>query len=297
MKSLLKRAIGKAVRNEFLWSVLDFIFIRFARYVEKERNRFTQPQAEEPKVDIDAAIVVVSPDLTVRHGAFRGMKYPGMKSVGSMLFPKILGSYERELQPLMERIVAKGYTEIVDIGCAEGYYAVGLGIAIPQAKVFAFDTDKEAIELCRKMARINHISDRLFTGDFCDPAMLKSIPLTKRALIISDCEGYEKTLFNKELIPFLANHDVLIEVHDLIDITLSSYLWDLFKETHCIEVIESIDDIKKARTYQYAELEGFSLAERKILLREWRSSIMDWFYMTPLQQIGGKSGSGDSPHG
>ena len=39
---------------------------------------------------------IISPNLTVLHGPFRGMRYPEMRSVGSALFPKILGSYERE---------------------------------------------------------------------------------------------------------------------------------------------------------------------------------------------------------
>ena len=54
--------------------------------------------------------------------------------MGSVLIPKLLGSYEQELQPLLQRLAAQNYSEIVDIGCAEGYYAIGLGGCFPRAK-------------------------------------------------------------------------------------------------------------------------------------------------------------------
>lgn len=43
----------------------------------------------------------VFPDLIVKHGPFKGMKYPAVKSVGSSLFPKLLGCYEKEIQGII----------------------------------------------------------------------------------------------------------------------------------------------------------------------------------------------------
>ena len=53
------------------------------------------------------------------------------------------------------------------------------------------------------------------------PISAESIPLGARALIISDCEGYEGVLFNRHVADYLARHDVVIEIHDLVDIELS----------------------------------------------------------------------------
>lgn len=58
-------------------------------------------------------------------GPFKGLMYP-RESVGSAWAPKLLGTYESELSPTIERIVSGGYRSVVDIGAAEGYYAVGL---------------------------------------------------------------------------------------------------------------------------------------------------------------------------
>jgi tRNA G37 N-methylase Trm5 len=59
---------------------------------------------------------------------------------------------------------------------------------IQAARVFAFDTNPEGINLYQEMAKANHVADRLGTGDFCDSATLRSIPFTGKALIVSDCE-------------------------------------------------------------------------------------------------------------
>ncbi len=65
----------------------------------------------------------IFPDLTVKNGPFSGIKYPVASSVGSTLFPKLLGSYEHELSDILDTICKKEYSSIIDIGCAEGTYA------------------------------------------------------------------------------------------------------------------------------------------------------------------------------
>ena len=61
----------------------------------------------------------------VAAGPFAGMRYI-TRSCGSKLAPKVIGCYERELHPAIENAIRGDYQRIIDIGCAEGYYAVGL---------------------------------------------------------------------------------------------------------------------------------------------------------------------------
>ncbi len=280
MKSLIKKILAKAARNETAWRRLEATLFRFTRFLERERHR--NDNAPPPaRIDLRTEWKNLAPDLRVRHGVFSGMKFPSAESASGALIPKLLGSYERELHPLLERLRSQDYSEIVDIGCAEGFYAVGLARLFPKAKVYAYDTNSEAVRLCRLMARENGVEDRLFTGSFCDARTLQELPLTRRALVVSDCEGYEKHLFTPETVRRLATHDVLIEVHDMVDIEISQRLVAVFKDTHQMEIITSVDDIKKAQQYEYPELAPYSLAERKVLLNEWRASAMEWFYCFP----------------
>lgn len=284
MRSFIKTAITRSVRNETVWKALDGSVLKLLRFADWERQKLERAKRKEVAAravleDVERYV----PDLVVKHGPFKGMKYPSVESVGSELFPKLIGSYEAELAPVWAKVCREPYTEIVDVGCAEGYYAVGLAMAVPSAKVYAYDVNEKAVALCRKMALLNGVGDRVVTGSFCDPETLKAIPFTGRALVISDCEGYEKELFTEEVAAVLARQDVLVELHDFMDLTISSVIRRRFERTHDVTVIQSVDDVKKAQTYRYEELDGLPLSKRKSLLGELRPSVMEWFYLTPKQ--------------
>jgi len=224
------------------------------------------------------------PTLTVANGPFKGMRYPAAESFGSMLLPKLLGSYESELHPALEALFGNDYTAIVDIGCAEGYYAVGLGLRFPRAGVYAFDTSPKARQMCAEMAALNGLGSRVHTGSLCDAQTLRSLPLGDKALIISDCEGYENVLFDRELAAFLAHHDLIVEAHDFIDIEISPNLRRVFAQSHDVDTISSTDDIEKAHAYQFAELDRYTIGERFTILGERRPGIMKWLVLTAQTQ-------------
>jgi len=229
---------------------------------------------------VSDAIDQCIPDLIVRNGPFKGMAYPGRKSAGSVLFPKLLGSYEAELHGIINQAIEKGYSEIIDIGCGEGYYAVGLALRLPEAKIFAYDTNPKALFYSNEMFEFNNIDpSRFFTGGICNESTLIDISIRNKALVICDCEGFEKHLFTEKSAEFLAAHDLLIEVHDLFDIEISSYLNEIFRETHWINIVQSVDDIQKAKTYHYNEIDDYDLTIKKILLAEGRGAVMEWFHM------------------
>ena len=278
---IARQILDRVAANDLIYAAFDRSIGRSVGYVQSvrrlvEKNR-NSGRASPEKAFLDDRI----PDLVVRHGPFRGMRYPQARSVGSTLVPKLIGSYEKEIHPFIDRICATPYTAIVDVGCAEGYYAIGLAMRISGATVYAFDTDTKAIALCRAMAELNGVSSRVVTGSFCSPETLASLDLGSRALIVCDCEGFEGTLFTRQTVGALADHDVLVELHDFLDIELSSSIREVFSETHDIHAVKSVDDLEKAHTYAYEELEGFDLARRKILLAESRPAVMEWFFMTP----------------
>jgi precorrin-6B methylase 2 len=224
------------------------------------------------------------PDLTVAGGPFKGMRYPTWQSFGSAILPKLLGSYESELHPVLNTMLNTRYTTVVDIGCGEGYYAVGIALRLPDAQMYAFDTDSRVRQLCEKMAELNGVADRVHIRGLCDQEMLRSLPFAGRTLIISDCEGHEGSLFDSRMAKFLAKCDLLIETHDFIDIELSRKIREAFSGTHDIRSLNSTDDITKAHACDCTELKGYSLYEKRLILAEWRPSIMEWLVMTSKQQ-------------
>jgi precorrin-6B methylase 2 len=281
LKSLIKRALLPLIRNDKSWKVLRRFVVAGAymnnhrEQMIRDRNPLLTVNQEEKEFDF------LFPAKSVLHGPFKGLKYPYFSSVCSMLYPKLIGSYEKELHPFINRFLQTNYSEILDIGCAEGYYAIGFSLNKPDTKVFAFDIDENARNLCYEMARANGVTNRVNINASCTADDLKEFKFSGKALIISDCEGYEMRLFTEENVSNLRNCDILIETHDFININITSYLIELFAQTHNVEVIKSIDDIEKAKTYLYPETEQLNLQQRKDLFAECRPGVMEWLVCTP----------------
>jgi hypothetical protein len=279
MKSVFRSVIRRTASNPIAWSIyggckrLSSIFGRIHGLAQNAReDEFIKTTAHK-----------LFPDLAVAHGPFKGLRYPSAQSAASALLPKLLGCYESELHPVIDELLKNRYEAIVDIGCAEGYYAIGLALRKPGATVFAYDLNPHAQLACAQMAKLNNVADRIHIRERCDQETLRSIALGDRALIVSDCEGYEATLFTREIAEYLAKHDLVIETHDSVDIETSARIRAAFAGTHDIRSIRSVDDIEKAHSYRYPELDFFGLRERHRILREQRANIMEWLVMTSKQ--------------
>lgn len=175
---------------------------------------------------------------SVMRGPFAGMKYVD-QAIGSGWFPKVLGRYESELQGVIEDIVSQQYATVVDIGCAEGYYAVGLALRCPQAHVIAFDTDEHARTLCSELATRNNVIDRVSVRGRCDPHELRQLHTEGGIVVISDCEGFELDILDPAAVSWLANADILVELHDFLIPGLKEKLLPRFETTHTIRIIDS----------------------------------------------------------
>jgi hypothetical protein len=278
MKSLFKKLICRAVANDTVWAVLDKTLLQAARFADWQRQKSRPIPDDLLREDAQKTLF---PDLTVRHGPFQGLKYPTGVPPTGRLFPKLIGSYEMELHPLLEAICRRPYAQVVNVGCGEGYYAVGLALRIPAARVFAYDPDPQARDLCARMAELNGVCARIAVGDRLDAEGLQQFRFTGRGLVLSDCEGYERDLFTADVAASLAQHDVLVEVHDFVDIRISGMLRERFHRTHTLDVIPGLHDIKRAQTCWFDELAEYDLATRRMLLAEERHAAMEWYYWTP----------------
>ncbi|GAB6268722.1 MAG: hypothetical protein STSR0002_14640 [Smithella sp.] len=175
-------------------------------------------------------------DRTVRQGPFRGMNYSVGKSICSALLPKIYGSYEEPIQKWIQEIINNKYENIINIGCAEGYYAIGLALTSPNSKVYAYDTDAEALLLCKELARSNNVESKIIINDLCTHKELEYFG-SKKTIVICDIEGDELHLLDPSLAEGLQYTDIIIEAHDFIADGISETLSDRFKHTHKIEMI------------------------------------------------------------
>lgn len=273
MKALVAGFLSKVSGSPRMQKFLDGSLVKAADYYRRNR----MPQLEGAVgAKYQTLFDELGKELTVRSGPFKGMKYPGAEAAGSALIPKLLGSYEKELHPMIEYLITKGYDDVIDVGCAEGYYATGMALRLPSARVHAYDTSEVARALCTSMVTLNGVAGRVSVQTTCTPETLITFPKPGRTLVICDCESYEKYLFTPAVRDALKTCDVLIEMHDFLDVTISTGLEALFAESHKLTQVLSVDDIQKAKHYDYPELQGLPVEVRFQLLREGRPMIMEW---------------------
>ncbi len=215
--------------------------------------------------------------LQVRGGPLKGMFYlPGLEATSGDLVAKLVGAYEAELHPVFERWIASGATRVLDVGSAEGYYAVGLAHAMPDATVYAYDIDPAARAKCAELAALNGVTDRVVIEGECTPATLADHP-EDGVLLLSDCEGYERVLLDPVAAPRLQRWTVLVELHEFLDAGITETLRERFSATHDVEVIEGVDRDGSA----YAELAGVDPRALRALLSENRPGAMRWMALSP----------------
>jgi SAM-dependent methyltransferase len=211
----------------------------------------------------------------VQAGPFKGMEIPtGLSWGDGDRLPKLLGSYEAELHRWISRIVKQRYDIILDVGCAEGYYAVGLArCTAPPTKVLAFDISADARRICALAAEMNGVAGRVLLFDRCSPQALRDV-LSKhgRSFALLDCEGAELELLRPDLVPNLRTTDLLVECHDFLDNTITETLCQRLSSTHSIERVD-----EQPRDFnQFPFLKGLGGFERSLALCEFRPEMMHW---------------------
>lgn len=221
---------------------------------------------------LEKALVERSGDR-VLSGPFRGMVYPTRTSEGSRN-PRLIGSYEASLAPVIEEIVGGNYDTVVDIGSAEGYYAVGLALRLHKARIIARDTDKNAHIACAQIAEANGVSSRIEIGGAVEHGDLAGL-ISGNTVIICDIEGAEESLLDPSAAPALRQADILVEVHEGMKEGRVDLLSARFSPSHEIRRIERhLDD---SGLPDWAD--GLADLDRLLLLWEWRSTPTPWLWM------------------
>lgn len=219
--------------------------------------------------------------LTVRGGPFEGLQYdPSAVGFAEILVGKLIGAYERELHPTIRSIQAdEGIDTVVNIGCAEGFYAVGLARSAPRLRVHAYDLSPTMRRLCRGMAVRNGVAERIAIRARCDVDALRTLA-GPRSLILADCEGCELELLRPDAVPGLREATVLVELHDFENPDTTSTILERFEATHSAEVITAEPRFIVEHP-EPGELPGISPVEHELALLEFRPNLMRWAVLRP----------------
>ena len=226
------------------------------------------------RTSILAAMVVQSCGAVVQSGPFAGMNYVQTSACGPLL-PKLLGCYEAELHGVIAEIVRRRYQTIVNIGCGEGYYAVGLARLLPQARVHAYEINLAGQRLCRELAGLNNVADRVIVHGLCDTAQLQKLA-GQGVLVWCDCEGGEGQFLDPRNVPVVSRSDIVVELHQEFDATIADTLNHRFHTTHLIQHIAP-----GGRDWsQFGVLHNWKHLDQLLAMWEGRAGPTPWAWMT-----------------
>jgi hypothetical protein len=237
------------------------------RLLSMQRSRFLQQE------------FIARYGLQIQAGLFAGMEYLPDCAEGCYL-PKLLGCYEAELAPYFQAASHRPYEVLLNIGCSEGFYAVGLARLMPKLQVFAHDTNELAHADCRQLAEINGVSDRITIGGTFSPQDFQNYE-ERRTLVLCDIEGGEEALLDPALAPALAGMDLIVELHDGFAPGIQATLEQRFAATHQIEVVEH-----QLRAIELPPLlSELGSMDQLLAISEWRAFPTPWLVMRSLKFI------------
>ena len=213
--------------------------------------------------------------LTIQNGPFAGMVFREQSAEGC-LAAKLLGCYEAPLHGFLTEVTGTVFEDIIDIGAAEGYYAVGLARRTAGTRVHAYDINPVAQAAVRELAALNGVVDRITVGgefrgeDF-------ALYAGRRTLVVVDIEGAEDALLRPDLYPALRGMTVLVECHDVFKPGLCDALADRFRDSHRVRRIE-----ESLSAPALPEWFGQTThLDRLLSSWEWRSGPTPWLLMRP----------------
>lgn len=215
----------------------------------------------------------------VQSGPFKGMRLENRSSWNDgNMSTKYVGSYEFELHNSIRKAVSRKPSTIINAGCAEGYYAIGLGRLLPYSSVVAMDMDKAAIDQCVHNAQMNGIINMKLVEGKIGPEDL--IQGKGHKLFVVDIEGYELSVLDPERCADLYTSDIIVECHDFLYVgdeeeptsIISDALEQRFGATHIIERIEPQAPYMR----DYPCLSGLTLGTALLAITEKRPLPTVW---------------------
>lgn len=217
--------------------------------------------------------------LGVIRGPFKGLAF-SMSAIGGpqALLHKLIGSYESELHEPLERAIGRSPSAVVNIGAGDGYYAVGFALRLPSVRVYGFEIDPTSRQICTEVARKNGVADRIEMRRFCTAAQLRGLDLSA-PLVFCDCESCELDVLRPDLVPWLSEAMIIVELHDFIDARITETILARFADTHGAEIVPTSERDPSA----YPELEDLDHEARLSAICEGRPDGMQWAVLSPLR--------------
>ena len=263
------RFINNIKRNGFIWTI-SRIFLKI----------FNSPNEIQRKKNKVLNHLLKINDHKVAHGIFKEMKL-NKKMFWSRndLITHILGVYEEHILNQLIKFSKIDDTVFINIGAADGYFAIGAAYSGLFKKVYAFEIQEEGRKILNENAKVNNCDKNILIKSEANFDTLKDlIDIHKSAVVLIDIEGGEFNLLNDETLKLLRDCNIIIELHP------AQVNKGYEKQKNLINYSKNFFDVSiiKRESYNpnlFQELDQFTDEERLISFSEGRDNNMSWLIL------------------
>ena len=221
----------------------------------------------------------------VRYGSFAGLRWLdnprwGRSEQGVML----LGLYEQEVLTNLVDAPAH-YRVFVDVGAADGYYAVGLLHNGKVERSVAFELAPEGQQAIKLLAAENGVADRITVLGAASDRFVEDLAeqgiVSNETMFLIDIEGAEFRILTEEVFASLKDSLIIVETHAHIYPDPQTQLERLIQNASKTHTVTSW--LPGARNpWPIKELDSFAEIDRWILCSEGRFEVQQWLRFDPL---------------
>jgi hypothetical protein len=260
----------------------------FFRLIISEAQALTGPQRESYRLEtVSERRHRISKELAaqfdsiVQRGPFRGMRLDpnpawGMTDQAGML----LGVYETEV---IEEIFSPKHSSqrtFVDLGAADGYYAIGGCFSMRFDHAHCFETTLAGQETILRNAQINKVESRLSIHGHAGSCFYENLEAINwdETFILCDVEGAEFDIFSDTALKAVRGATVLIEIHNWVE-----GFWDKYQALLCrASKYFEIDTISRLSMSFPNQLDLRALHDdnRALILSEGRPNLMRYLKLS-----------------
>ena len=269
----LKILINKVKKRDFKWLILEVL----SKITLKKLELRIDKVVEKKRIILSSKISKIY-NNTVQQGPFKGMiinedQFWGQGDRSS----KILGLYEKEIQDLIVSIQKdKNYSTFVDIGGADGFFAIGSLVNNLFEKCEVFEISKKGRISIQKNSKKNNVYDSIKIHDKASKRSLIKIDNINNSLILCDIEGGEYELFDEKLINEIHPSDIIIEIHKDKENSLVNFEKRFTKSYSLTKITQEPRSLKN-----FKELENINDNNRALITSEGRSYVQEWWHLSP----------------
>ena len=258
-------------KDGFSWTIVR-IFLRILKQpneIQRAKNKVLNK-------------IILEHGHQVAYGTFKGMKLSKNTYWSKNdIITHILGVYEKHVLKKIIEFSKKGNYPFIDIGAADGYFAIGMAFSEIFNKIYAFEIDERGRKSLNRNIGNNLCKDKVVVDIEANFETLKEIvDKNKSAVILIDIEGSEFDLLDNKLLRLLSNCYIVCELHP----ALSANGFE--KQNMLINNAKAFFDVSIIQRESYcpnkfSELNEFTDEERLIAFGEGRENNMNWLILEP----------------